>query len=933
MNPAPSLQGSLWSGNQQLATKRQLISSISGLYNDIQDIELSTIKVTNLNVSTLTAQQWISTPELYVSSIVGGGLQVNDGFLQISTGNISLVSLSTLQFKGIDLGGVEFNFDLGLGNAIGGFLGGLGALVGGVFIGLGTGTGLAIQGITNGLFSLANTRGDSLTNINSNVFETINGTTQLQISTLGNAFPYYSSIYRSVSSISPNSVPGQEIFLSTIFPAGTTCVRSVSDPIPVLTNNSTINTSTIQSFGEWVPFLDPSVTSEDIYARKAQFSSLTLINTNTTDYPIFMNMSNTNGLEQILSLIDTPYDTLSLNVPYSDGAVAGSQLEIIYKNRVNFNRTLDFISTPYTQYTSTIGNYVGGVYFLESSITNQTTIPKFIYNGAILGGGNFAVCEPDETGFLSTGTMDFVAQSSNIFLQWGLAVNNLNSTIAVGTSKRVSWDIPGNTSNFIDIPVPQSTISGFELATLYLEQHPYESRWFGQYTGDGLYNPQGGMAFAMKTMTFGDITTFNNQPNYPYQFNGNVYVDGAIEADLIIALSSFTSTNVVTYFSTFLLEADEAFIDYCQVSTLYSTDLIGANSISTFGIENYSHLSQFSFVSTLVVDLQILEGTTGGTTATLNKIQGNTAGSFVKNYTLGSFSNLSSINHSTGNLFANSANISNININTLSASNGSFSNLTTSNVFNGNTLFGQFLTLSTTTTSTINVNTISTTSHTGSDITCDNITINDFATFPSVANGSNIISMTFSNSTNSNSYTPLQATLIQGSVFPQSSNVFSITTSGSNTTFQDRQGFVFDTNVGDTFTFGAGIENVNVTDGDLYVRSVKYGTNASGYLQPRAFAMSNTTGFGAGTTITASGAVTDGTNNFLGSDYNCLIGLRSFAQTNGAVAYNSVIVVPYIDATTQNWYWSLQADINVGSAGGDGIFSWNVFLFPYNMVT
>ena len=923
-NPTPVFGGARWNGNATVATTRQLISSVDGLYQDIQDINLSSITATTLNVSTLTAQQWISTPELYVSSIIGGGIQVNNGLLQISTGDFSFVSLSTLSFKGIDLGGVEFNFDLGLGNAIGGLLGGLGALVGGAFIGLGTGAGLGIQAITNGLFSLANTQGG--TQLNSNVFETINGSTQLQISTLGNANPLYSSIFRSVSSISPNSVPGQEVFLSTFFTPGTTCVRSVSDPIPILTTNSTINTSTIQSFGQWVPFLDPTQTGEDIFARNARFSTLQIINSNTTANPIFINSSNTNGEQQILSLVDTDANTYSLNIPYSDGAVAGFSKEIILQHRTNFLRTLSFISTPYTQYTSTIGNYLGGVYFIQSTITSSlTTIPKFIYTGSEFGGANFAVCEVDESGFLSTGTMDLVAQSSNITFQWGLAINNHNSTIAVGTSKRVTWDNTANTSNIIDIPVPQSTLSGFQLGGLALEQHPFEARWLGQYTGGGLYNPNGGMAFGMKVMTFGDITTFDNQPGYPYQFNGNVYVDGALEADLLIALSTFTSTNVVTYFSTFLLEADEAYIDYCQVSTLYSTDLIGANSISTFGIENYSHLSQFSFVSTLVVDLQILEGTNGNTTCYLNNITSNIPGSRIA-MGRGTFQHLSTLNTSTGNLTANIASIP-----TFTASNLTSSNAFIPNLY-GDNLYGEFLTASTVTTSTLNVNTISTTSHSGSDITCDNITINDYAVFPSVANGSNIISMTFSNSTNSNSFTPLLATIIQGSVFPQTSNQFSITTTGSNTTIQDREGLIFQTVTGNTVTFGSGIDNVQMTAGDFYTRSVKYGTSAGGYLQPRAFAQQYQQGLGTSDQLTTYTQVTDSNSNtFLVSDYNFMPCMMGFNMLNTAVAVNEVIIRPY----QSNGYWWVRLDVylNAGAAGNDMIWYWNNLLFPYNMMT
>lgn len=66
----------LWTGSLTNATKYQLLSSISGIYNDIQDIELSTISVQNLSVSTF---------------------------------NGSFVSLSTLQLKGLDIGGIDFS--------------------------------------------------------------------------------------------------------------------------------------------------------------------------------------------------------------------------------------------------------------------------------------------------------------------------------------------------------------------------------------------------------------------------------------------------------------------------------------------------------------------------------------------------------------------------------------------------------------------------------------------------------------------------------------------------------------------------------------------------------------------------------------------------------------------------------------------------------
>ncbi len=267
-NAIPTYGSANWQGNATLVTKNQLLSSISGLYNDIQDIELSTITVNDLKVSTLTAQYWISTPqlyagnintstltsftyistpELYVSTIIGGGASINNGTLSISTGDFALVQVSSLSLLNADISGSLFDFTLDLG--LGSFLGGLVGEIGGLLAG---GIGVIVGGIALGTSLAGSTQPRNNSYINTNTFETVNGTTQLQISTLGNAYPNYSSIIRLVSSTDNGQFFGMgvEKFVSTIFPAGSKCIRSVGDPL----NLPTAPTSSIQSFGQWVPF-------------------------------------------------------------------------------------------------------------------------------------------------------------------------------------------------------------------------------------------------------------------------------------------------------------------------------------------------------------------------------------------------------------------------------------------------------------------------------------------------------------------------------------------------------------------------------------------------------------------------------------------------------------------------------------------------------
>lgn len=247
-NPTPTLGGANWYGNPPIVTKNQLFSTSQGLYNDIQDISGLNLQ----GLSTLTLSEWLSAPLIYVSDIQGYNVYITQD-LSANTGvfNITNVSIMQFTFKPTFTGNVEVSFDLGLGQAIGGFLGGLGAAVGGALIGLGTGVGLIVQGAEQGIATMVAGRPQNF--ITSNTYETINFTSQLQVSTLGDAYPVYSSIFRTVSSVSANQVPGREIFTSSFFYPGQICVRTASDPINLITGNSNLNTSTIQSFGQWVP--------------------------------------------------------------------------------------------------------------------------------------------------------------------------------------------------------------------------------------------------------------------------------------------------------------------------------------------------------------------------------------------------------------------------------------------------------------------------------------------------------------------------------------------------------------------------------------------------------------------------------------------------------------------------------------------------------
>jgi hypothetical protein len=271
-NPAPTLGSASWQGNAPLVTKTQLLSTSAGLATQI-------VNSSTLTVSTLTVPDWISTAVLYVSDIQGASIDIS-GISITDQGifNAPVVSLSSLNLKGFELG-LNVSFDLGLGKAIGGVVGGLGALVGGGLIAVGTGAGLAIQGAEQGIATMVAGRPQNF--ISQTSYETINFTSQLQVSTLGNASPLYSSIFRTVSSLAPDQLPGREIFTSSFFSSGQICIRSVSDPFNLISGDSNLNTSTIQSFGQWVPLagLEP----ENIVANGIVANTISTVDLFATD--------------------------------------------------------------------------------------------------------------------------------------------------------------------------------------------------------------------------------------------------------------------------------------------------------------------------------------------------------------------------------------------------------------------------------------------------------------------------------------------------------------------------------------------------------------------------------------------------------------------------------------------------------------------------
>ena len=262
-------------GNLILAPQNSvLISSLA-----VSSLFAGTVISTSVNTATsYTATLFMSTPFLNANFISSVGISTN--VIGAVTGNFSTVNVSTLNAPNFAISTVNtstvnsvfsdtkvsltstlslfgnVNVDLGLGNQIAGLVGGaagqaLGVGIGGA--GLITGAAALITGRTSG-------------GVNSNVFQTINGSTQLQFSTIGAPT---NSVFLTTNSLNPLTTPGLEISTTISVPAGTYCVRSVGDPLYI--NN---NVSSIQMFGQWVPVIQPTATIGAVAVSSLGVSSI-----------------------------------------------------------------------------------------------------------------------------------------------------------------------------------------------------------------------------------------------------------------------------------------------------------------------------------------------------------------------------------------------------------------------------------------------------------------------------------------------------------------------------------------------------------------------------------------------------------------------------------------------------------------------------------
>ena len=358
------------------------LSTINISTNAIQANNISTnyISTNDGYASSLSMQNaYISSAN--ISSMTAGNFgatRIDVTLLSSLTGDITFNLVSSLSLFGNVA--VNPNINLGLGNVIQGLIGGaasqgLGVVLGGAA--LVTGAVGLITGRTSG-------------GANPGQFQTINGTTQLQFSTIGSAV---SSIFFDTNSASPGTVPGVQTSTTIGVPAGAYCVRSVGDPL-----NLVNNVSTVQSFGQWVPVIQnnptlpgltiSSLNTSSIATPYAQISKA-IISTISTPLTITGSVTGNNenafswGQTQLLatSTIFPNARALTMNVTGDTFTtqVFGNSANFTVvnaSNQLNGNlvNATSYVSTPRLN-TSTLSAIAGAVQQFNTSSINGSAYP------------------------------------------------------------------------------------------------------------------------------------------------------------------------------------------------------------------------------------------------------------------------------------------------------------------------------------------------------------------------------------------------------------------------------------------------------------------------------------------------------------------------------------------------------------------------------
>ena len=415
-NPQPALGGALWTGNQNLATTRQLLSTSAGgvaislltstskgladyttttsnvLQTEINSIvaggttslwanfrAIHNVDISGYNLSNVNILQgrFMSTMDLQVSSINGAEVQLTSSNVTIQ--NVTMKD-GTVTSSNSSSSNTTLNRAVGAVNAVAGAVTNINTAVGGFLSNnfgvlqqayYGVATAGQIVDLANGTVQLATGIQAMVDSRQQNfiagpggppgqtsyVYETFNHTTQFQFSTIGSNI---TTVYRTTDQVNPNQSFGREVFISTIIPAGSKVVRSVSDPfnMPIASTQLLSTTNFIQSFGQWSAVAGPdynlfvstlaanAISSFTLSTGAALISSL-----NGQPASAFLNTDTFNGI----SANKISSATITASTLYADKISTGLILGAGYNGSLIFG---DITNTNYIQTFANTGAFI-----------------------------------------------------------------------------------------------------------------------------------------------------------------------------------------------------------------------------------------------------------------------------------------------------------------------------------------------------------------------------------------------------------------------------------------------------------------------------------------------------------------------------------------------------------------------------------------------
>ena len=482
-------------------------ASLWANYRAISNVDLSGHNLFNAT--------YLSTLDLQVSSINGNdislfGSTVNVGGISITNGTVTTTNITNNPAPGGGGGGGNNPTTGGSGNstwqminsgvgavmdtvsktqqAIGGVLNNTGAVLFQTYYAVETAG--AVIDLANGAVQLAtnaqamyDTREQNLIagpggppGQTSYVYETINGSTQLQFSTLGTSVV---SVFRTTDQQFPNKTFGKEIFTSTIIPAGSKVVRSASDPyqFPLISTIAISTTNYMQSFGQWHAILEPDYNIYTSTLTADTIKSFTL----STGASI---ISSINGqpISAFINTGDVTFNSISTNT-ISTAQITTSSLNV--RGGLTFSTLAGYDITRTLTSTATLYDSVSSVQqnFLNYQM-NLTSSPESFDMGSFFAitAGNEAFWSHKQLDFSQTtgqGVVDIQYGSYTngdyfdlknigtviVLVLYTFETNNLLLLCAPGTFYRLTYSSSTNNWTFAANPTQttQTTNNTFQI--------------------------------------------------------------------------------------------------------------------------------------------------------------------------------------------------------------------------------------------------------------------------------------------------------------------------------------------------------------------------------------------------------------------------------------------------------------------------------------